>query len=293
MDSDLYYKPLTTGVFHYYLPPLDGSRPYKNINDRNDKNYIRDTHEVPVKNIRGKEEEFTLDISGFQYYRHETRCKDFNTDADIKENYYPESIQVIKQILGASKVILFDHTVRRHRPDDPEESPEKRQVVFTLTLPSASDSRILFLLVINVHVDQTPNSAVARVYKHIPDEAEQLVKKRFQIINLWRPITHAAFDFPLGFCDTRTVKESDLMPMTLKFPGGPGETYGVKYNPAHEWVYLRGMDIDEMVLFKCYDSLGDSSICTFNAHSAFVDHSAPEGSPLRESIELRALVFYD
>ncbi|KNZ77549.1 hypothetical protein J132_05142 [Termitomyces sp. J132] len=271
---DLKYEPSTTGVFHYYLPPLDGSRPYKNINDRNDKNYIRDTHEVVVENIRGNESEFTLDVSGFQYYTHNSRCKSFNTDAEVRENYYPESIDVIKRLTGASKVILFDHTIRRHRPEDHEESPEKRQPV------------------VNVHVDQTPDSAVARVYRHIPEEADQLLKHRFQILNLWRPISHDTFDFPLGFIDTRTMNNSDLMPMTLKFPGGPGETYGVKYNPAHKWIYLRGMATDEIVLFKCYDTLQDNNICTFNAHSAFVDPSAPRDSPLRESIELRALVFY-
>ncbi|KAG6918618.1 hypothetical protein DXG01_013029 [Tephrocybe rancida] len=222
MDSK-YYQASTTGIFHYYLPPLDGSRPYKNINDRNDKNYIRDTHKVIVKNIRGKENAFTLDASGFQYYKHESECKSFSNDEEIKQNYYPESVELVKQLMGASKVVLFDHTVRRHRPEDPEESPDKRQ---------------------------TPGSAVARVYKHIPEEADQLLEHRFQIINLWRPITHESFDFPLGFCDTRTVKEGDLMPMTLKFPGGPGETYGVKYNQAHEWVYLRGMAPDEIALFK-------------------------------------------
>ncbi|KAG5334218.1 hypothetical protein C0989_003949 [Termitomyces sp. Mn162] len=191
---DLKYEPSTTGVFHYYLPPLDGSRPYKNINDRNDKNYIRDTHEVVVENIRGNESEFTLNVSGFQYYTHNSRCKSFNTDAEVRENYYPESIDVIKRLTGASKVILFDHR----------------------------------------------------------------------------------------FIDTRTMNNSDLMPMT----------YGVKYNPAHKWIYLGGMATDEIVLFKCYDTLQDNNICTFNAHSAFVDPSAPRDSPLRESIELRALVFY-
>ncbi|KAG6838842.1 hypothetical protein C0991_008016, partial [Blastosporella zonata] len=96
-------EPSTKGVFHYYLPPLDGSRPYKNINDRNDKNYIRDTHEVTVKNIRGMEDNFTLDVSGFQYYKHETHCKSFNTDSEIKKSYYPESTELIKQLTGASK----------------------------------------------------------------------------------------------------------------------------------------------------------------------------------------------
>ncbi len=122
-----------------------------------------------------------------------------------------------------------------------EESPLKRQPVF------------------NVHADQTPASAVARVFRHFSEEeaSDLLSKYRFQIVNLWRPIGNAAYDTPLGFIDSSTVdKDVDLFPMTLKFPGGPGETYAVKWNKNHKWVYLRGMTPEEVVIFKwCFSVL--------------------------------------
>lgn len=65
---------------------------------------------------------------------------------------------------------------------------------------------------------------------------------------MWRPIENPAFDTSLGFS---TVDEKiDLFPMRLKFPGGPGETYAIKWNARHKWVYLRGMSPDEVVTFK-------------------------------------------
>ncbi|KAJ7747621.1 hypothetical protein DFH07DRAFT_830807 [Mycena maculata] len=268
--------PATEASVMYYLPPADGARPYKNINDRHDHNYISDWQKVTIENIRGKEDSAILDFAGFQYYTRPSRLKDFSNAEDVLHVYYPETVELIKEFTGASKVILFDHTIRRHRPDDHEESPDKRQPVY------------------NVHCDQTPKSAVARVYRHLPeDEAHELLKYRFQILNLWRPISHAAYDWPLGFCDSSSLNpETDLMAMTLKFPGGPGETYGIKYNPNHRWRYLRGMEPEECVLFKCFDSTDDPNITTFNAHTGFSDPTTPEGAPYRESIEMRALVFY-
>jgi hypothetical protein len=46
------------------------------------------------------------------------------------------------------------------------------------------------------------------------------------------------------------------------------------------------------VIFS-YDSVEDGSVSILTPHTAFEDPTTPEGTPLRESIELRALVFYD
>lgn len=102
------------------------------------------------------------------------------------------------------------------------------------------------------HVDQTPPAAVARVYRHLPPSvAPELLKKRFQIVNLWRPISHPALDHPLALCDYRSVNfEQDLKVVQLVYPDKVGETFSVKYSPEHKWKYLRGMTPDEIVLIK-------------------------------------------
>jgi hypothetical protein len=107
-----------------------------------------------------------------------------------------------------------------------------------------------------VHVDQTPESAEARVFRHVPDDASALVRKRFQIINLWRPISHAAHDWPLALCDYRSIDyANDLVPSTLRYPDREGETFSVLYNPQHRWKYVSGMAPDEGVLIKWYVSV--------------------------------------
>ena len=41
------------------------------------------------------------------------------------------------------------------------------------------------------------------------------------------------------------------------------------------------------------DSITDGSVALCTPHTSFVDPTAPEDAKPRESIELRALVFYD
>ena len=70
-----------------------------------------------------------------------------------------------------------------------------------------------------------------------------------------------------------------------------GETYSVKYNPAHRWFYVPRMQPDEALLLKCSDTSSDVP-ARFTPHSAFIDPSAPADAPPRESIEVRTLVFH-
>ena len=42
-----------------------------------------------------------------------------------------------------------------------------------------------------------------------------------------------------------------------------------------------------------YDSVQDGSVALWTPHTAFRDLSAPKDAPFRESIELRAFLFYD
>ena len=66
---------------------------------------------------------------------------------------------------GAVRIYIFDHTIRRQARDD--------RVGVQLRGP-----------VRRVHIDQSYSASEQRVTHHLPDEAEELLKKRFQIINV-------------------------------------------------------------------------------------------------------------
>ncbi|KAJ7856701.1 hypothetical protein B0H14DRAFT_2752477 [Mycena olivaceomarginata] len=272
----------TTGSLDFFVPPKDGARAYQNINAQvetgvRDRNFSLENHQVEIHNLRGNESAATLDTAGFQLFKHPAKHTAFANDTEIEKEYYPESIELIKKLTGASRVVLFDHTVRRRRPGQVDSSPDKRQPVS------------------QTHIDQTPKSAVARVHRHLPaQDVPELLKHRFQIINLWRPISHPAHDWPLALCDFRSVDPAnDVLPVALVYPDREGETFGVKYNEKQRWTFFFGVTPEELILIKCYDSLQDGSVALFTPHTGFSDPNTPKDAPLRESIELRALVFYD
>ena len=124
--------------------------------------------------------------------------------------------------------------IRRRRPGELDDSPDRRQPVS------------------QAHVDQTTASAIARVHRHLPaSDAPKLLERRFQIVNLWRPIANPAIDWPLALCDYRSVDpKKDTFPIALIYPDREGETMGVKYNENHKWKYLYGMTPEEIVLIK-------------------------------------------
>jgi hypothetical protein len=123
------------------------------------------------------------------------------------------------------------------------------------------------------------------------DEADELLKKRFAVINVWRPIRGPVVDAPLAVTDASSIAAGDLVASDLIYPDRTGEIYYVKYNPDHKWFYVPGMRTDEVLLIKCYDSIDDGR-ARFVPHSAFVDPTTPVGALPRESIELRTLVFF-
>jgi hypothetical protein len=229
---------------------------------------------VPIFNGRPLAQTFSLDREGFTLVRRSTAVKNFYDDDEIIRRYYPESEAVIATALAADRVFIFDHTVRKRV----EGAPDLRGAG-----PRQPATR--------VHVDQTEASGPRRVREHLPDEADELLKGRVQVINLWRPIRGPLRDAPLAMCDASTVAATDLVASDLIYPNRRGETYSVTFNPAHRWFYIPEMTTDEALLLKCYDSATDGR-ARFGPHTAFVDPTTPPDAAPRESIELRALVFH-
>jgi hypothetical protein len=87
------------------------------------------------------------------------------------------------------------------------------------------------------------------------------------------------------------VPDSDLVGAALIYPNRKGETFAVKPNGEHRWFFKYGQTPGEVMLIKCFDTLEEEGIARRVPHSAFVD-PAHEGGEARESIEVRALVFY-
>ena len=86
------------------------------------------------------------------------------------------------------------------------------------------------------------------------------------------------------------MKQDDFVGSEQRYEDRVGETYIVKYSPAHRWFYAPAMREDETMLIKCYNSRHD--VARFVAHSAFADATTPADAPPRESIEIRTIAFF-
>jgi len=208
---------------------------------------------------------------------HVSQEKDFIDEDQIKTKYYAETEELLKKVTGASKVFIFDHTIRRE-PIDKRAAATDAPAAPALRGP-----------VQRVHIDQSYAAAPNRVTYHLPDEASTLLAGRFQIINVWRPIRTVLKD-PLGVADANSVDDKDLVPIKLIYPNREGETLSVRAAPGHKWHYLFKQTPEEVLLIKCFDSKVDGRARSV-PHTAFVDEEF-EGESKRESIEVRALVFH-
>ncbi len=256
-------QPMAEKPYSYNYEPPPGVPP---------RNTREETREVKVLDGRAVADRLSLEREGFVLLRRPTAAKDLYDEAEITRTYYPECERLIKEYTGAKRVVAFDHIVR-----NAARSEKGNQI----KLPAG-----------RVHNDYTAWSAPQRVRDLMGAEAEELLTHRYAEINLWRPIRGPLLRSPLALCDATTLSEENLVASDLRYPDRTGETYAVTYNPGQRWYYFPKMQADEVVLIRCFDSARQGA-ARFSAHGAFDDPQTPAGAPARESIELRALVFFD
>jgi hypothetical protein len=232
------------------------------------------THEAKKVTIEsGRGLDLSLDGNGFVLVRHPTAMRDFFDAAELKRVYYPEMERLVREASGAKRALMFDHTLRSGDEGERE-------------------ARLIREPVLNAHNDYTEWSGPQRLRDVLPDEAEGLMKKRFAIIQVWRAINQPIRANPLALADARSVAPADLLVSERRYPDRVGQTYRLKYSPAHRWLYFPELARDEAIVFKVFDSATDGR-ARFTPHTAFVDPATPAGAPPRQSIEARLLAFFE
>lgn len=228
---------------------------------------------VSIRDARPLAAWLSLDVEGFALLQVRTAFASFDDAAAIRAAYYPEVERLVGGATGAARVIAFDHNVRNAARADTGEPGIRRPVQST-------------------HNDFTARSGRDRALRELEARGldRALLDGRFAIVNLWRPIGRPVEKSPLALCDARTIADGDLIVADLVYRDRVGETYALRFNPAQSWYYFPRLGPDEAILIKGYDSADD--VARFTAHSAFEDPGSRPDAPDRESIEVRALVFY-
>jgi hypothetical protein len=231
-----------------------------------------DPRTVKIHNGRLETDRFVLDRDGFRFVPHPTKMRDFYDEDEIRRVYYPEMVELIKAQSGAKRVVVFDHTLRT-ADDEMREAKKIREVVR------------------RAHNDYTEWSGPQRVRDILPDEAEDLLTRRFAIVQVWRPIRYPVETFPLAICDARSVAFDDFIISERIYQDRKGQTYACGYNSNHHWYWFPRMRREEALVFKVFDSQKEG-VARWTAHTAFEDPTTPPNARPRESIEIRTLAFF-
>lgn len=135
-------------VFLAKDPKHDTEKPYKLQYDPGDtlprKNCTDEVrNDIQIQDIRGREQDFTLENQGFCVAKLETQLspEDFDDDAKIKQVYYAELKMMLKSLLGARRVEILEHGVRKRHAEFPISTGEDYEWLQPTSV---------------VHVDYTP-----------------------------------------------------------------------------------------------------------------------------------------
>ena len=113
-------------------------------------NSTLEPHRFAIRDIRPVASRISLDSHGFSAVRHRSVLRDFQDEEEIRRTYYREAETLLKEVTGANRVFIFDHTIRRHIPGTDDRRNLARQ-------PARE-----------VHVDQTVKSGPQRVRDLLP-----------------------------------------------------------------------------------------------------------------------------
>ena len=231
--------------------------------------------EVNVHDGRRDKSSASLDVEGFRLVSQETAVDNFYDDVQVESTYHEEVKSLLKDLTGAARIEIFDDT---RRSSSLEQQRDKN-------IREPADI---------VHNDYTAASGIKRLRDHLkddPTEAEQLLQRRFAIVNVWRSIAGPVVNHLVALCDAATVRPEDLVSVERRAEERIGEIQVALYDSEQRWYCFPEMQMDEALLIKTFDSEIDGRT-RFTLHTSFEDPHVPAGSPPRESIETRCLLFF-
>lgn len=224
---------------------------------------------------------------GFELVHHPSSVTDWNDDDELARVHYPEIEALAKRLVGCDHALVSSHLRR---------SPEAAARHFQL-------SPISF-----VHSDFAGGHAelIRRSYRDVSGNGKAALARngaspsavddatRIVILQFWRNIGPPKMDYPVAFCDARSVSCGEARAFAVDNYADTGysfEALGIvapKDPSAHRWYTFPELTADETIAFRTYDTdlVRDGGVF-FTPHSAFPDPDVPVGKPARSSIELR------
>jgi hypothetical protein len=225
---------------------------------------------------------------GFELVQHPSEVHDWFDGDEVAQVHHAEAEALAKQMTGADVALVSSHIKRN--PDETRRHQQLSPITFVHSDFAAGHDGIIRRTYTAENL-----GAMAAMARHGVTAADVEGAARIVILQFWRNVGPPKMDFPLAFCDARTVAVDETIAIHVENYAGTGATFDAlavraPADPdAHAWYAFPELEAHEAVAFRTYDSdrvaAGD---VWFTPHSAFRDPEVEPGRPARASIELRA-----
>src|SRR5258708_33750485 len=151
-------------------------------------NGVPEPHRMTIYDARPVAARLALDGEGLAVVEHRSAVKDFYDEEELRRVYYPEAERLVAEATGAERVLVFDHTIRRRIAGGVDRAPGTPRQPVT-----------------SVHNEYTVKSGPQRVRDLMGEEAEELLRNRFEMVNVCRAIRGPVRDARLALCDATSA----------------------------------------------------------------------------------------
>ena len=229
---------------------------------------------------------------GFELIEHSSAIVDWRDDDQIAAVHHGELEKLARDLTNADIALVSSHIKRS--PEDARRHEQLSPIPFVHSDFAAGHVDVIRRLY--REPSEAALTALTRngVGAEVVGDADRIV-----VLQFWRNLGPAKMDFPLAFCDARTVSTAEARSFPVTDYAGTGANFDAlgivePADPgAHAWYAFPGMTAGEVVAFRTYDTdLVRAGETFFTPHSAFRDPDVEIGRPARVSIELRATCLF-
>ncbi|MEZ5743276.1 MAG: CmcJ/NvfI family oxidoreductase [Sphingomonadaceae bacterium] len=240
-------------------------------NDHSRDTVVIDGHPMAIGDARASSP--SLAEEGFVLVPHVSAVADFTDAGEVAARHPAEIVALLLEQTGADEVFVTSPGILRFSEASGRAG----------SLDNSMPARF-------AHVDSTAETNRGFALRSLPEGRSM---RRYAHYNVWRTFSGAPQDVPLALCDARSVPVDSLMVADAIFDPEEGPEWGfdswlVAHDSAHRWAWFPEMTRDEAIIFRTGDSDNPHPV----PHVAFDNPLAPEGSPPRASIEMRAVAYW-
>lgn len=229
---------------------------------------------------------------GFELASHASAVADWTDDDEVARVHYPEVEALARAVTGCDAALVSDHVKRtaEHAKRAREQAPV--QLVH-------SDFAANYQDVIRGAYHGVRGRGAATLARSGLSAEDIERAPRIVMLQLWRNLGQPKMDYPVAFCDARTVTPAETRPFPYTGYVAGGRAFdalavvGSDNASNHGWYVFPELKPDEVVAFRTYDTeLVAAGQTWFTPHSAFRDPEVEVGDPPRFSIELRVMCLF-